>query len=172
MPQIVYHFQSKGRDEARPRAGVLRAREFAMKDAYSFDVDQAGLERRYAAEHGAYARTFERMGLDAISVESDTGAMGGDIAHEFQVLTEVGAERIAVCPNCAYRANLERATTQARIENFVAAENTTEPSEVETPAMTSTEQLEASRKAPPAALLKTLLMRDAKTNVVAVVLPD
>ena len=171
MPQIVYHFQSKGRDEARPRAGVLRAREFVMKDAYSFDVDQAGLERSYAAEHGAYARTFERMGLDAISVESDTGAMGGDVAHEFQVLTEVGEDRIAVCPNCDYRANLERATTQARIENFVAAENTPAPSEVATPGMTSIEQLEASLKAPPAAFLKTLLMRDAKTNVVAVVLP-
>src|SRR5207237_716029 len=69
-PQIVYHFQSKGRDEARPRAGLLRVREFVMKDAYSFDVDQAGLEKSYAAEYGAYERTFKRMGLDAISVES------------------------------------------------------------------------------------------------------
>ena len=81
MPQIVYHFQSKGRDEARPRAGLLRVREFVMKDAYSFDVDQAGLEKSYAAEYGAYERTFQRMGLDAISVESDTGAMGGDVAQ-------------------------------------------------------------------------------------------
>src|SRR5438477_13219904 len=108
-----------------------------MKDAYSLDADAAGLERSYAAEHGAYARTFERMGLDAISVESDTGAMGGDIAHEFQVLTEVGEDRIAVCPNCDYRANLERATTKARIENFLRGEQRPAPSEVAPPGMTS-----------------------------------
>src|SRR5437667_5264559 len=171
LPQIVYHFQSKGRDEARPRAGLLRVREFVMKDAYSFDADQAGLEKSYAAEHGAYERTFARMGLDAISVESDTGAMGGDVAHEFQVLTEAGEDRIAICPNCDYKANLEKASTQARIESFVAAENTPAPSEVASPGMTSIEQLEASLKAPPAAFLKTLLMCDAKMNVVAVVLP-
>src|SRR6184192_1163660 len=110
LPVMVYHFQSKGRDEARPRAGLLRVREFVMKDAYSFDVDQAGLEKSYGAEFGAYERTFARMGLDAISVESDTGAMGGDVAHEFQVLTEVGEDRIAVCTNCDYRANMEKAT--------------------------------------------------------------
>src|SRR5437870_375278 len=74
LPFMVYHFQAKGRDEARPRAGLLRAREFVMKDAYSFDADPAGLERSYKAQHGAYARIFARMGLDAISVESDTGA--------------------------------------------------------------------------------------------------
>src|SRR5947199_8267862 len=110
LPQIVYHFQSKGRDEARPRAGLLRVREFVMKDAYSLDVDDAGLEKSYAAEYGAYQRTFKRMGLDAISVESDTGAMGGDNAHEFQVLTDVGEDRIAICSNCDYRANMEEAT--------------------------------------------------------------
>src|SRR5437868_6527718 len=107
LPQIVYHFQSKGCDEARPRAGLLRVREFVMKDAYSFDVDQAGLEKSYAAEYGAYERTFKRLGLEAISVESDTGAMGGDVAHEFQVLTEGGEDRIAMCSNCDYRANME-----------------------------------------------------------------
>src|SRR5437879_11526690 len=105
LPVMVYHFQSKGRDEARPRAGLLRVREFVMKDAYSFDADQAGLEKSYKAQHGAYERIFKRMGLDAISVESDTGAMGGDGAHEFQVLTEVGEARIAICSNCDYRAN-------------------------------------------------------------------
>src|SRR5213593_3461356 len=110
LPAMVYHFQSKGRDEVRPRAGLLRVREFVMKDAYSFDVDQTGLEKSYAAQFAAYEKTFARMGLDAISVESDTGAMGGDVAHEFQVLTDVGEDRIAVCPNCDYRANMEKAT--------------------------------------------------------------
>ena len=171
MPQIVYHFQSKGRDEARPRAGLLRVREFVMKDAYSFDVDQAGLEKSYAAEHGAYARTFERMGLDAISVESDTGAMGGDVAHEFQVLTEVGEDRIAVCPNCDYRANMEKATRSADRDGTQAAATVAAPSEIRTPGATSIEELETSLKQPAEAFLKTLLLRDAKGTVIAVVLP-
>jgi prolyl-tRNA synthetase len=171
MPQIVYHFQSKGRDEARPRAGLLRLREFVMKDAYSFDVDQAGLEKSYAAEHEAYARTFERLGLDAISVESDTGAMGGDIAHEFQVLTAVGEDRIAVCTSCDYRANMEKATRRAHQDGARDAKNAAAPSEIQTPGATSIEQLEASLKQPPEAFLKTLLLRDAKGTVVAVVLP-
>ena len=171
MPQIVYHFQSKGRDEARPRAGLLRVREFVMKDAYSFDVDQAGLEKSYAAEHGAYARTFERMGLDAISVESDTGAMGGDIAHEFQVLTDVGEDRVVICTNCDYRANMERASRSARSDGSQVAGNVPAPSEIQTPGATSIEQLAASLTQPPGAFLKTLLLRDAKGTVVAVVLP-
>jgi prolyl-tRNA synthetase len=171
MPAMVYHFQSKGRDEARPRAGLLRVREFVMKDAYSFDVDQAGLEKSYAAQFGAYEKTFARMGLDAISVESDTGAMGGDVAHEFQVLTEVGEDRIAVCPNCDYRANMEKATRSAHRDGARSAEKAAAPSEIPTPGATSIEQLEASLKQPPEAFLKTLLLRDAKGTVVAVVLP-
>ena len=171
MPAMVYHFQSKGRDEARPRAGLLRVREFVMKDAYSFDVDQAGLEKSYTAQFGAYEKTFARMGLDAISVESDTGAMGGDVAHEFQVLTEVGEDRIAVCPNCDYRANMEKATRSGRRDGFQVADKSALPSEIQTPGATSIEQLQASLKQPPEAFLKTLLLRDAKGTVVAVVLP-
>jgi prolyl-tRNA synthetase len=170
LPQIVYHFQSKGRDEARPRAGLLRVREFVMKDAYSFDVDEAGLEKSYAAEFGAYERTFKRMGLEAISVESDTGAMGGDVAHEFQVLTEVGEDRIAVCSNCDYRANLEKAT-RLRGQAQAAKDGLPAPSEIATPGITSIEALEASLGQPAEAFLKTLLLRDASGAVVAVVLP-
>ncbi|MDQ2912166.1 MAG: proline--tRNA ligase [Chloroflexota bacterium] len=170
LPQIVYHFQSKGRDEARPRAGLLRVREFVMKDAYSFDVDQAGLQKSYAAEFGAYEKTFKRMDLEAISVESDTGAMGGDVAHEFQVLTEVGEDRIAICTNCDYRANLEKAT-RLRDQSIAAKDGLPAPSEIATPGVTSIEALEKSLGQPPEAFLKTLLMRDASGNVVAVVLP-
>jgi len=170
MPQIVYHFQSKGRDETRPRAGLLRVREFVMKDAYSFDVDQAGLEKSYAAEYGAYERTFKRMGLDAISVESDTGAMGGDVAHEFQVLTDVGEDRIAICSNCDYRANMEKATRHmagrsARADGIPAR------TEISTPGTQSIDGLEASLRQPRSAFLKTLLLRDQAGKVVAVVLP-
>jgi prolyl-tRNA synthetase len=142
MPQMVYHFQSKGRDEARPRAGLLRVREFVMKDAYSFDIDQAGLDRSYQAQHGAYERIFKRMGLDAVSVESDTGAMGGDTAHEFQVLTDVGEDRIVVCPNCDYRANMEKATRSAGAP--VREEGVPERSEISTPSTTSIEALQAA----------------------------
>jgi prolyl-tRNA synthetase len=170
LPQIVYHFQSKGRDEARPRAGLLRVREFVMKDAYSFDADQAGLEKSYAAEYGAYERTFKRMGLDAISVESDTGAMGGDVAHEFQVLTEVGEDRIAICSNCDYRANMEKATRHME-DRRARADGVPPPSQIATPGAESIEALEASLKQPRSAFLKTLLFRDQSGNVVAVVLP-
>ncbi|HEV2251534.1 MAG TPA: proline--tRNA ligase [Candidatus Limnocylindria bacterium] len=168
LPAMVYHFQSKGRDEVRPRAGLLRVREFVMKDAYSFDMDEAGLEKSYAAQHAAYVRTFRRLGLDAISVESDTGAMGGDIAHEFQVLTAVGDDRIAICPTGDYSANLERATR--RIDR--AAETpTAERTEISTPGTTSIDALESSLKLPASAFLKTLLVKDAAGKPVAVVLP-
>ncbi|MEO8632476.1 MAG: proline--tRNA ligase [Chloroflexota bacterium] len=169
MPAMVYHFQSKGRDEARPRAGLLRVREFVMKDAYSFDVDQAGLEKSYQAQHGAYERIFKRMGLDAVSVESDTGAMGGDTAHEFQVLTEVGEDRIVVCASCDYRANMEKATRSGG--EPIREDNLPTPSEVSTPGITSIDGLQAALSVPPDRLLKTLLLRDAAGNVVAVVLP-
>src|SRR5687768_1471436 len=169
MPLMVYHFQSKGRDEARPRAGLLRVREFVMKDAYSFDIDQAGLEKSYKAQHGAYERIFKRMGLDAISVESDTGAMGGDIAHEFQVLTEVGEDRVVICSNCDYRANMERATRMG--EASAPEEGAAQRSEIATPSTTSIEALVSMLHVSADRLLKTLLLRDGSGKVVAVVLP-
>jgi prolyl-tRNA synthetase len=168
MPAMVYHFQSKGRDEARPRAGLLRVREFVMKDAYSFDIDQAGLEKSYAAQFGAYEKTFKRMGLEAISVESDTGAMGGDVAHEFQVLTDVGEDRIAVCTNCDYRANLEKATRKVTATS--SPDGVPAPTPFATPGATSIEDLERSLSLPASAFLKTLLLR-TRDGIVAVVLP-
>src|SRR5207244_484807 len=170
LPQLAYHCQSKGRDEARPRAGLLRVREFVMKDAYSFDADQAGLEKSYAAEYGAYERTFKRMGLDVISVESDTGAMGGDVAHEFHVLTEVGEDRIAICSNCDYRANMEKATRHMEDRRARAA-GVPPRSQIGPPRTESIEALEASLKQPKQAFRKTLLYRDQSCKVVAVVLP-
>ncbi|GAC1699679.1 MAG: proline--tRNA ligase [Candidatus Limnocylindrales bacterium] len=167
LPVMVYHFQSKGRDEARPRAGLLRVREFVMKDAYSFDKDEAGLERSYALQHEAYVRIFKRLGLEAVSVESDTGAMGGDVAHEFQVLTDVGEDSIIVCGSCDYRANLERATRRITPPGPVEA---AAPEIVETPGTTTIEALEALLGLPADAFLKTLVLR-AGGAVVAVVLP-
>jgi prolyl-tRNA synthetase len=170
LPAMVYHFQEKGRDEQRPRAGLLRTREFVMKDAYSLDKDWEGLDKQYWAQHGAYARIFERMGLDAISVESDTGNMGGDVAHEFQVLTDVGEDRLILCTKCDYRANMEKATRMLPPAP-AAPGNVPAASEVATPGVTTIEALTTSLGIEARDLLKTLLLRDTAGNVVAVVLP-
>src|SRR4029079_9635573 len=170
LPAMVYHFQEKGRDEQRPRAGLLRTREFVMKDAYSIDKDWDGLDKQYWAQHGAYEKSFKRMGLDAVSVESDTGNMGGDVAHEFQVLTEVGEDRIIFCTNCDSGANMEK-PTRSLPAAAAAAASVPASKEIATPDVTSIEALTASLKIGAQDLLKTLLMKDAAGNVVAVAMP-
>ena len=107
LPMSVYQFQTKFRDEARSRAGLIRVREFTMKDAYSFDLDEAGLEVTYAAYLAAYRRIFARLGLEVAVVASDAGAMGGSSAHEFMVLTAIGEDRLVLCTACGYAANAE-----------------------------------------------------------------
>src|SRR6478736_1065334 len=105
LPMMVYHFQTKWRDEPRARGGLIRVREFVMKDAYSCDRDDAGLDVSYWAQHGAYVRTFERLGLDTIAVSSDVGMMGGSLAHEFMVLNPAGEDVLFLCESCGYAAN-------------------------------------------------------------------
>ena len=105
LPMQVYHFQTKWRDEPRARGGLIRVREFVMKDAYSVDRDDAGLDTSYWDQHGAYVRTFERMGLDTIAVSSDVGMMGGSQAHEFMVLNPAGEDVLVLCENCDFAAN-------------------------------------------------------------------
>ena len=105
LPMQVYHFQTKWRDEPRARGGLIRVREFVMKDAYSCDRDEAGLDTSYWAQHGAYVRTFERLGLDTIAVSSDVGMMGGSQAHEFMVLNPAGEDVLVLCQACDYAAN-------------------------------------------------------------------
>ena len=105
LPMQVYHFQTKWRDEPRARGGLIRVREFVMKDAYSCDRDEAGLDVSYWAQHGAYVRTFERLGLDTIAVSSDVGMMGGSLAHEFMVLNPAGEDVLVLCETCDYAAN-------------------------------------------------------------------
>jgi prolyl-tRNA synthetase len=109
LPVNFYHIQTKFRDERRPRFGVMRGREFTMKDAYSFDRDLEGARRSYDAMLAAYRRTFERMGLDFRAVAADTGAIGGSRSHEFQVIADTGEDRIAFCPDSGYAANVELA---------------------------------------------------------------
>jgi prolyl-tRNA synthetase len=105
LPQQVYHFQTKWRDEPRARGGLIRVREFVMKDAYSADRDQAGLDASYEAQYGAYVRTFERLGLDTVVVASDVGIMGGSQAHEFMVLNPAGEDVLVLCESGHYAAN-------------------------------------------------------------------
>ena len=109
-PFMVYQIQTKFRDEARPRAGLIRVREFTMKDAYSFHTSQSDLDAYYEQCHRAYERIYARVGLpEVISVASDSGMMGGSVSHEFMLLTPIGEDSIAICKECGYRANVEAA---------------------------------------------------------------
>ena len=111
LPQLWYHFQTKFRDEPRPKAGLLRVREFTMKDSYSFDIDQEGLDRQFANHHAAYTRIFRRTGLETIPVQASSGVMGGNESVEFMVPSPAGEDFVAVCRGCGYAANVERATS-------------------------------------------------------------
>ncbi len=113
LPKNFYHIQTKFRDERRPRFGVMRGREFTMKDAYSFDRDKEGAARSYEAMFAAYKRIFDRFGLQYRAVAADTGAIGGDLSHEFQVIAETGEDAIVYCPTSEYAANIELAEALA-----------------------------------------------------------
>jgi prolyl-tRNA synthetase len=110
LPQLWYQIQWKFRDEPRPKSGLLRVREFAMKDSYSFDLDDDGLDRSFDLHHNAYQRIFRRLDLDARPVEASSGAMGGSASIEFMVESDAGEDDVAVCDGCGYAANVERAT--------------------------------------------------------------
>ena len=112
LPQIWYQIQTKFRDEPRPKAGLLRVRQFLMKDSYSFDLDDAGLDHSYKLHDGAYRAIFTRSGLRFVAVEADSGAMGGSQSQEFMVYADAGEDLIVSCPTCNYAANLEKATSQ------------------------------------------------------------
>src|SRR5512137_1170912 len=109
LPRNFYHIQTKFRDERRPRFGIMRGREFTMKDAYSFDRDKAGALRSYEVMYDAYCRIFDRFGLQYRAVAADTGAIGGDASHEFQVIADTGEDAIVYCPTSDYAANIELA---------------------------------------------------------------
>lgn len=125
LPQIWYQIQTKFRDEPRPKAGVLRTREFTMKDSYSLDIDRAGLDRAFDLHHGAYVRIFRRMGLEPVDVVASSGAMGGSESVEFMVRSPAGEDWIVTCPTGDYRANVERATSHL--------EAVSDPTEVPSP---------------------------------------
>lgn len=105
LPRLIYHIQTKWRDDPRPRAGLIRVREFTMKDSYSLDVDWEGLDKQYRAHYQAYFNIFHRCGLSTIAVKSDVGMMGGTMAHEYMYLTPIGEDTLLLCDNCGYAAN-------------------------------------------------------------------
>ena len=107
LPVWLYQIQTKYRDEARPRAGLIRGREFVMKDSYSFDIDDAGLDASYAAHREAYIKTFDRFGFDYVIVKATSGAMGGSRSEEFLARSDVGEDTYVRCTNCDYAANVE-----------------------------------------------------------------
>jgi prolyl-tRNA synthetase len=113
LPQIWYQIQTKFRDEPRPKSGLLRVRQFIMKDSYTFDIDAAGLDAAYEKHYQAYSRIFERCGLKTIAVEAHSGAMGGSQSHEFMVPSSAGEDLVAICGKCGYHANLEKAVSVA-----------------------------------------------------------
>ncbi|MAT98941.1 MAG: proline--tRNA ligase [Anaerolineaceae bacterium] len=110
LPQMAYHIQTKWRDDPRPRAGLIRSREFTMLDSYSLDANEAGLDAQYQAHHAAYFHIFARCGLPVLAVEADVGMMGGTLAHEFMYLTPIGEDTLLLCGNCDYQANRQVAT--------------------------------------------------------------
>ena len=115
LPQVWYQIQIKFRDEPRPKSGLMRLRTFIMKDAYSFDVDQAGLDKSFEDQREAYKRIFSRCGIKFSIVEASSGSMGGSASNEFVARTDAGEDLIATCANCGYAANLEKATSRLAV---------------------------------------------------------
>ena len=140
LPFIVYHFQTKWRDEPRSRGGLIRVREFVMKDSYTCDRDEAGLDTAYWAHHRAYTRIFERLGLKTVAVSSDVGMMGGSLAHEFMFLNPAGEDVLVLCESCDYAANRQVAPTTAPEPS---GEELLPVEEVETPGATTIDSLAA-----------------------------
>ncbi|ABY94018.1 MULTISPECIES: proline--tRNA ligase [Thermoanaerobacter] len=163
LPLILYQIQTKFRDERRPRFGVMRSREFIMKDAYSFDMDWEGLDKSFNKMYEAYCRIFDRCGLKYLVVEADSGAMGGKDSKEFMVISGVGEAVIAYCDNCGYAANEEKAEcliNQEIVEEMLPKE------EVYTPNVRTIEELVNFLGITPNKFVKTLIYK-AKDNVVA-----
>ena len=156
LPQLWYQIQWKFRDEPRPKSGLLRVREFAMKDSYSFDLDDAGLDRSFDLHHDAYQRIFRRLDLDALPVEASSGAMGGSASIEFMVESPAGEDDVAICGDCGYSANVERATSALpEVENRSGGDA---PERFATPGIRTIAAL-AEAGHPPEHQVKTLVYR-------------
>jgi len=168
LPQIWYQIQSKFRDEARPKSGLLRVRQFLMKDSYSFDIDAAGLDVSYQKHYDAYCRIFDRCGLKYVVVEAHSGAMGGSQSHEFMVRTPAGEDQIVSCEKCDYAANMEKATSKLAPAEDLTATGNGKPLEVHTPGQKTIEDVARFLGVSPKNKIKTLALmfeeKDSKTG--------
>src|SRR4051812_29971782 len=171
LPFNLYQIQTKFRDEIRPRFGLMRGREFLMKDAYSFDTTTEGLDESYEAMRLAYRRIFEACDLDYTMVEADTGTIGGSASHEFMVVAETGESSVVRCPSCGYAANVERAEMR-RVEEAGEAHPQQEMQEVATPGKQAVEDVARFLKVSPKRLVKTLIYETDKGTVAALVRGD
>ena len=158
LPQVWYQIQTKFRDEPRPKSGLLRVRQFIMKDAYTFDIDAAGLDRSYDDQYRAYCKIFDRCGLRYIAVEAHSGAMGGSQSHEFMVASDAGEDIIVHCPNCNYAANLEKAVSKPVAPLVSDPEGDFTPEEFHTPGFKTIAEVSAFTKLPETSQMKSLAM--------------
>jgi len=168
LPLNMYQIQTKFRDEIRPRFGLMRGREFIMKDAYSFDLDDAGADISYEKMYQAYRRIFKRCGLEFRAVEADSGAIGGSFSHEFMVLAETGEDAIVSCGSCEYAANVEKAELRATTGEAPAP--TLSLQRVETPNLKSIDEVAAFLKETPTKMIKTLVLQNENEEVFAVLM--
>src|SRR5260370_14178845 len=168
LPQIWYQIQTKFRDEPRPKSGLLRVRQFIMKDAYSFDIDARGLDVSYQKHHDTYCRIFDRCGLRYMVIDADSGAMGGSQSQEFRVRTPAGEDLIVSCEKCSYAANMEKATSKLAPVEDLKPEGDGQPLEVHTPGQKTIEDVARFLGVSPKNKIKTLAMMittdDAQTG--------
>ncbi len=169
LPQTLYQILTKFRDEIRPRYGVMRAREFIMKDAYSFHADDKCLDRTYRLIEAAYRKIIERCGLEFVIVEAESGYIGGNESHEFMVLAENGEDMLLSCP-CGYAVNLEKAA--ARVAEGSRGESLDKYEEIDTPGASTIEQVSQFLEVPEEGIVKTLLYRTGEKNVAVLVPGD
>lgn len=170
LPLVLYQIQNKFRDEYRPRSGLLRGREFIMKDAYSFDVTEEGLDRSYTAMYEAYIHIFKRCGLNFRAVEADPGSIGGKSNHEFMVLTEIGEDTILFCTSCNYAANIEKA--EVVYISQPSAESPSELSKVTTPGIRTVAEQAKYLKLPVEKIIKCILFLVDQEPVLVLVRGD
>jgi len=156
LPQIWYQIQSKFRDEPRPKSGLLRVRQFMMKDSYSFDIDPAGLDVSYQKHRDAYKRIFDRCGLNYLIIEAHSGAMGGSQSEEFMVYTPAGEDQVVSCASCKYAANLEKAISKLDVVQDLASEGDGKPLNVHTPGQKTIEDVARFLEVSPKHSIKTL----------------
>jgi len=158
LPQIWYQIQTKFRDEPRPKSGLLRVRQFLMKDSYSFDLDEAGLDASYEKHHRAYCRIFDRCGLRYLTVEAHSGVMGGSQSHEFMVASEAGEDFVVRCSSCDYAANLEKAVSVPRAPEVPDPEGDFAPEEFHTPGRKTIREVAEFTGLPETSQIKSLVM--------------